>query len=266
LKHYDMSKNLEKKMKKKIILLLSALTFLTMFLTACSGTSNQDASSTGSTDDSPGNTSLSLVNILLVGMLKLEDTKQAVTADEAEKLLPLWQAYRSLSNSQTAADVEVEALVNQIQNTMTAEQFEAIKAMNLTNTDMMDLIQSLGGGMILRGTPNPQGTPGFDFPAGGFEGDFGPSFEIQNDSGGARGGSSGGATGNFPPGGEVIIGGGPGGDAGAVIMGGGPMMQGTPDPSMQATAQARFGTMASRVNTLLLDVLISKLEAKTTNQ
>jgi hypothetical protein len=39
------------------------------------------------------------------------------------------------------------------------------------------------------------------------------------------------------------------------------MMQGTPDPSMQATAQARFGTMASQVNTLLLDDT-SKLEAK----
>lgn len=63
----------------------------------------------------------------------------------------------------------------------------------------------------------------------------------------------------------MIIGGGPGGDAGAAIMGGGPTMQGTLDPSMQATAQARFSTMANRVNTILLDVLISKLEAKTTN-
>jgi hypothetical protein len=43
------------------------------------------------------------------------------------------------------------------------------------------------------------------------------------------------------------------------------MVQGTPDPSMQATAQARFGTMANQVNTMLLEVLITKLEAKTTN-
>ena len=252
-------------MKKMKILLLSSLTILMMIMTACGGTSNQNASSASSTDVSPGNTSLSLVNMLLVGMLKLEDTEQAVSADEAEKLLPLWQAYRSIGNSQTAAEVEVEALLNQIQNTMTSEQFEAIKAMNLTDTDMMDLMQSLGGGMILRGTPNPQGTPGFDFPAVGFEGDLGPSFEIQNGSRGRQGDSSGDTARNFPPGGSVIIGGGPGGDAGAAIMGGDPMMQGTPDPSMQATSQARFSTIANRVNTILLDVLISKLEAKTTD-
>lgn len=253
-------------MKNKIILLLSSVLILTMIMTACSGTSNQAESNISGASDSPGDTSLSLVNMLIVGMLKLEETKQAVTADEAEKLLPLWQAYRSLSISQTAAEEEVEALLGQIQNTLTAEQFESIKALNLTNTDMMDLMQSLGGGMILRGTSNPQGTPGFDIPAGGPEGDFGPSFEIQNGSGIRQGGSSGGTNRGFPPGGEVIIGGGPGGDAGAVIMGGGPMMQGTPDPSMQATAQARFGTMASRVNTLLLDVLISRLEVKTADQ
>jgi hypothetical protein len=256
----------EKRMKKKIILLLSSVIILTMIMTACKGTSNQAESNISDASDSPGNTSLSLVNMLMVGMLKLEDTGQAVTADEAEKLLPLWQAYRSLSISDTSAEAEVEALLDQIQNTLTTEQFEAIKALNLTQTDMLDLMQSLGGGMILRGTPNPQGTPGFDFPAGGPEGDFGPGFEIQSGSGNRQGGSSGGTNRGFPPGGEVIIGGGPGGDAGAVIMGTGPMMQGTPDPSMQATAQARFGTMASRVNTLLLDLLISKLEAKIADQ
>ena len=206
-------------MKNKSVLLLCIMMILSMILIACSGTSSQASSSASSVTDSTGSTSLSLVNMLLVGSLKLEDTDQAFTVDEAAQLLPLWQAYRSLSSSQTAADVEVEALVNQIQSMMTAEQVESIKAMNLTDTEMMDLMQSLGGGRMARGTPNPQGTPGFDFPAGGFDGDFGPSFEIQNDSGGARGSSSEGTTRNFPLGGEVIIGGGPGGDAGAVIMG-----------------------------------------------
>jgi len=251
-------------MKNKSVLLLCIMMILSMILIACSGTSSQASSSASSVTDSTGSTSLSLVNMLLVGSLKLEDTDQAFTVDEAAQLLPLWQAYRSLSSSQTAADVEVEALVNQIQSMMTAEQVESIKAMNLTDTEMMDLMQSLGGGRMARGTPNPQGTPGFDFPAGGFEGDMGPSFEIQGE-GDRQGGSSGGTGRNFPPSGGVIIGGAPGGDAGAAIMGGDPMMQGTPDPSMQATAQARFSTIANRVNTILLDVLISKLEAKTTD-
>jgi len=195
--------------------------------------------------------------MLLVGSLKLEDTDQAVSTDEAAKLLPLWQAYRSLSTSQTAAEAEVEALLNQIQSTMTSDQVQAIKAMNLTSTDMMNLMQSIGTGMGPRGTPNPQSTPGFDLPGGGFPSGSPPS------------GSAGGPTGNMPSGGAM-----PGGDAGRVIvggdagratgLGGGPMLQGTQDPSIQATAQSRFSTQANQVNSFLLDVLITKLEAKTT--
>jgi hypothetical protein len=263
---YDMNEILENKMKNKSVLLLCALMISSMILAACSGTSNQATSDTNGTDDSPGSTSLSQVNMLLVGTLNLEDTDQAISADEAATLLPLWQAYRSLSTSQTSAEVEVEALLNQIQSTMTTEQVQVIKTMNLTDTDMMDLMQSMGGGKIMRGTSDPQSTPGFDFPAGGFEGGVPPGADFQFDSGDPPSGSSGGTTRNFPSGGAVIIGGGPGGDAGSAAgISGGPMVQGTPDPSMQATAQARFGTMANRVNTILLDILISKLEAKTTN-
>jgi len=250
-------------MKNKKVLLLCVWMILSIFLAACSGTSNQSASGTSGVNDSGDSTSLSQVNELLVGTLKLEETDQTVTADQAAKLLPLWQAYRSLSTSQTSAQAEVEALLNQIQSTMTTEQIQAIKTMNLTNTDMVDLMQSMGGGGMVRGTPNPEGTPNVDFFAGGFEGGVPPGGDFQIGSGGGQGGSQGGTTRNFPPGGGVMMGGGPGGDAGSVIMGEGPMMQGTPDPSMQATAQARFGTMANRVNTILLDILISKLEVKT---
>jgi hypothetical protein len=255
----------ENKMKNKTILLLSVWMISSIFLAACSGTTNQAASGTSGVNDSGDSTSLSQVNELLVGTLKLEETDQAVTAEQAAQLLPLWQAYRSLSTSQTSAEAEVEALVNQIQGSMSTDQVSSVNDMNLTNTDLMDLMASLGGGRIARGTPNPEGTPSFDFPAGGFEGGVPPGGDFQIGSGGGLGGSQGGTTRDFPPGGGGFMGGGPGGDAGSVIMGEGPMMQGTPDPSMQATAQARFGTMANRVNTILLDILISKLEAKTTN-
>jgi hypothetical protein len=251
-------------MRTKTLLLLNTMVIFVVGLAACSGTSDQTASttSTSGASSSQTNTSLSQVNMLLVGTLKLEDTDQAVTTDEAAKLLPLWQAYRSLSTSQTAAEAEVIALLNQIQSTMTAEQVQAIKAMNLTNTDMMNLMQTMGAGMGPRGTPNPQSTPGFDLPSGGF-----PSGNPPSGSSGDS--TSGGQTrGDMPGGGAVVIQGGPGvgGDAGSAAgLGGGPMLQGTQDPSMQATAQARFSTQASQVNSILLDVLITKLEAKTTN-
>lgn len=251
-------------MKTKTYLLLIILISLLLLTSACSDTSNQPDgnNSTSASDTSQSGTSLSQVNMLLVGTLKLEDTDQAISADEAQQLLPLWQAYRSLSTSQTAAEAEVEALLSQIQSSMTSEQMQAIKAMNLTSNDMLDTMQSMGGGMGPRGTPDPQSTPGFDFPGGGF-----PSGSLPDVSGsGPEGGTSGGTTRNLPPGGAM-----PGGgrvenfsmgDAGSAAgLGGGPMLQGTPDPSMQATAQARFSTQANQVNTLLLNVLITRLEA-----
>jgi hypothetical protein len=260
-----MNKIVEMKMKRKSILLLWILMVLTTSLAACSGASNQAGSNTSTTADSSGNDSLSQANKLLVGSLKLEDTDQAISAEQAAALLPLWQAYRSLSTSQTAAEVEVDALLNQIQSTMTPEQVDAINAMKLTSTDMMDLMRSMGVAMGPRGTPDPNSTPSFDFPAGGIDGNGPPSGDFQMRSGEPPSGTASGTTRNFPPGGGVIISGGPGGDAGSDAgLSGGPMMQGTQDPSMQATAQARFGTMANRVNTMLLDVLILKLEAKKT--
>jgi hypothetical protein len=216
-------------MKTKNLLQVGLWLIIIMVLAACSKASNQAASdvNTNESTNSQDSTSLSQVNMLLVGTLKLEDTDQAVNADQAKILLPLWQAYRSLSSSQTSAEVEVEALLNQIQGNMTTEQVEAIKAMSLTNTDLMDLMQSMGGGRITRGTPDPLSAPGFEFPTGGFQGGDGPSTDFQIGSGEPPSGSTGGSRGNFPPGG-VVIQGGPGGDAGSDAgLSGGPMLQGT---------------------------------------
>jgi hypothetical protein len=249
-------------MRTKKILLSIPILILVLALTACSGASNQTGSTSTTTGTAGAQTgaSLSQVNMLLVGTLKLEGTDQAVTTDEAVKILPLWQAYRSLSNSQTASEVEVEALLNQIQSTMTTEQVDEIKAMNLTSTDMMSLMQSMGGDMGPQGTPNPQSTPGVNFPSGSFPSGNPPSGSSSGSTGNPTGGSSGGPS-SGPPSGGFITGGGPGGDAGSAAgLGGGPALQGTQDPSMQATAQARFSTQANQVNSILLNVLITKLD------
>jgi hypothetical protein len=255
-------------MRHKNILLILLISLWAIVLAACSGSSSQGtstANSTGTEADQAG-TSLSQVNLLLVGTLKLEDTPQAVTPDEAANLLTLWQAYRSLSNSQTAAEAEVDALLIQIQSTMTSDQVQAIEAMNLTSTDMMNLMQSMGAGIGPQGTPDPKSTPDFNMPGGGFTFDNPPSGSTGSPPSGTGSGTirnplSGGPM-QGGDGGVVIMG---GGDAGSAAgLGGGPMLQGTQDPSMQATAQARFSTRASQVNTILLDMLITKLEGKTT--
>ena len=251
-------------MKKKILLLTGVL-LSTILLAACSKSTNQsNTSNNNSANSNQAGTSLSQVNLLLVGTLKLENTAQAVTKDEAAQLLPLWQAYRSLSTSQTSADAEVEALLKQIQSTMTTSQVQAIQAMNLTSTDMVSLMQTLSPAIGPQGTTNPQGTPQANFFMGDTppNGENPPSGSTTSGAGSPPSGSTGG-TRNLPPGGSFIQGG-PGGDAGSAAgLGGGQIVQGTADPSMQATAQARFSTQASRVNTILLDVLINKLTTLT---
>ncbi len=247
-------------MKRKRLLLFIIPMLLGLVLAGCKTSSTSSGSSAASTGSgtSQNATSLSEVNQLLVGTLKLDNTANAVTADQAAQLLPLWQAYKSLSSSDTAAEAEVDGLLKQIKGAMTSQQMDAINAMNLTSTDMLDLMQSMGGPMGSRGTPDPNSTPSFNIPSGGFSGGNPP----EGFSGSPPSGSTGAQRPNMPSGGGgVIIQGGPMGDAGSAAgLGGGAMTQGTPDPSMQATAQARFSTQASQVNTMLLQVLISQLQ------
>jgi hypothetical protein len=55
----------------------------------------------------------------------------------------LWEDYQSLSSSDTASQVELEALEKQIGNTMTSEQIKAIGAMELTEQSVSEAVQSL---------------------------------------------------------------------------------------------------------------------------
>jgi hypothetical protein len=79
---------------------------------------------------------------LPVGTLMLEQTDYAVTPAQAEALMPLWQMLRALQESGTATQIEVEAVFDQIQEAMTAEQLAAIEEMN--PEDMQDLLQEYG--------------------------------------------------------------------------------------------------------------------------
>ena len=147
---------------------LTILTILILTLTACGGASNNPQAGPADPASSSENT-LPLSTQLLIGSFKLEDTDLAVTAEQANELIPLWQVLQSISSSDTAAQEEMDALVEQIQETMTAEQVQAIEAMNLTSQDMFTIMQEqgLGGG-------GPQAGSNGDLPAapaGG--GDFG---------------------------------------------------------------------------------------------
>jgi hypothetical protein len=167
-------------------------------LTACSGAPNSASASSvpqngSATGDLPAATQIA------IGTLKLEDTNQAVTTEQAAELLPLWQTLQVLYTSDTAAQQEIEALTTQIQETMSPEQTSAITAMNLTRQDMIIVLReqgvALGNGAQNSGTQS--GNTARNNNSGGFGpgGGFGPP----PDGGFPGGGFGGGGGTNLTP-------------------------------------------------------------------
>lgn len=210
--------------------LITTMIFIVLTLTACGSAS--DSIETASAD--PANSSevtTPLSTELLVGTFKLEGTAQAVTTDQAAELLPLWQVYQSLSASDSAAQEEKDALVEQIQETMTSDQLHAINAMEISPQDIFAVMHD-------------QGIAASRGQSAGIDG--------QNNSGVVP--PEGGPPDGFVPGS------GPGGGQGQGFGGGQNM-----SPEQIATAQARraenggsgFGTPSA-----LVDALIELLESK----
>ena len=201
-------------MKKKTIILCTLIVITATLLAGCS------RSHTESVTASSG---LSPAVELAAGTLKLEGTAQAVTASQAGALLTLWQAYQSLSSSDTTSQVELDALVRQIQETMTPDQVRDIDAMRLTDQVVNQLVQSKGTGSSV---PAAASTP--------------------NASGQSQAGPMGGP-GGMPGGGDSVM----------SEINGGMVAQGTPAASQPATT-----TQTSGVDPLLLITLIQLLESR----
>lgn len=203
--------------------------------TKSSGGSEEQVSSKASErirlrDDFDG--ALSVQSQLAVGTLLLEDTELAVDETQAADLLPLWRAAQSLMSSDTAAALEIEAVYNQIQDTMTSEQISTIAEMELTEEALATMLE--------------EGELFFD--RGGFAGGRGEGDDDQFTP----------PEGGFPgrPGGGI-----PGGGPGEGPGGGFPEGM---NPEAMATRQARFaedggGSFQDRALTMLV---IRTLERK----
>jgi hypothetical protein len=92
---------------------------------------------------------------LILGTIRLEETGNAVTPEQAKSLLPLWQ---SLQGGVTA-QAEVNAVLKQIEGTMTHDQLAAIAATQLTQEDLQSWMQEQGMGGGFAG-PGGGGMPG----------------------------------------------------------------------------------------------------------
>ncbi len=138
---------------KKILIPLSIL--IVLILGACGGSGETESSladfvETNEVAAAPAlEGELAAEAELAIGSLLLDDTDFAITAEQAETLLPLWQAYQSLTTSGTAADIELEAIINQIEGEMSTEQIAAIQEMSLSEESIQELLQNgtirLGG-------------------------------------------------------------------------------------------------------------------------
>lgn len=219
---------------------------LVLALGACSaaGGTAETAAADGAVTLTGGD--LSAAAQLALGTVQLEDTDQAVSETQAATLLPLWQAYQTLSQSDTTASVELEALAGQIQRAMTAEQVQAIADMGLTADTLTEMQASgeLGFGGFARGDEATDAT-------GAANGDF----QV------LEGGAAGGAAGGGPPGGFA----GGGGDMRGGAMPGGGFAGGDVSEDDMATRQAAMANMdpAEMQTRLLTSMVVRLLQTKT---
>lgn len=240
-------KGMSMNIRRKIPAVLLILPLIGL-LAACSSVQIPGVNAAGSAaTPEPNQPGFSLANQpvenkLAIGILKLEGTDQAVTAKQAADLLPLWKAVKSMGVSSTTAPAEMQAVYTQIQQTLTPQQVQAIKDLNLSQTDMSALMQKYGvqfaqgarsganGGTI---TPSQRATRVAQF---------------QGQGGGNRGGGV--------PGGGV-----PGGGGGGFTGGG----QGGQNPNVQRTPsanQARGGGFRGGLNVILADPVIKILQQR----
>jgi len=211
-----------------------------LFLSSCSGLAQASSSRSALSEAYPG--ALSGVSQLIAGTLLLEETGLAVSAEQASELHLLWMAFRSLNSSETAAQAEIEAVLTQIEDTMTADQLEAIAGMQLTSDGLSELIER-----YRLGTASTNGSA-----------DVSDSSGAQTSLGGGALPDGGGPDGAI---GVGVLGGGMGSDpmSGAIVV---EVSSGSVKTNTTQASLASADDLSSRAALSLIDPLIELLEAR----
>lgn len=122
---------------KKTFLIFGIL--LSIFIASCSGTAA--TAPTGDTYVSPNlptdyEGALAIRNQLALGTIEINQSATPIPAEQAQKLILLWQALRSTQQSGGSAQAEVSAMLGQIESAMTSDQLQFIASLQLTQNDM----------------------------------------------------------------------------------------------------------------------------------
>lgn len=142
---------------------LLTIVLFSLFLASCSGTAATASTTTTNSDAyvSP-NLDVSYENALnarlqlTLGSLKLAETNTPISAEQAQVMLPLWQALLNMTRTGNSAQAEVNALLGQIEAALTTEQLTAIRDMKLTSDDIQAWA-SANGVTLGSGTGTGQG-------------------------------------------------------------------------------------------------------------
>ncbi len=212
-------------MNTKWNLFLVIIVCASLLLSACSS-AGSTPQATGAAGSDQGSTATQLA----LGMFKLESSAYPLDAEEAATLLPLWKAARALGTSDSTADAEVSALINQIQSSLTAEQMQVIQSM--TAAEMSQIAQEQG--LTLGSTA-------------------GVSAGTAPDASGADASAGGAAAGGMGAPGGMMGSGDPG------MMGGAP---GGGSASTQGAGSTSQAGSFEGVSTAILNAIITSLQAK----
>jgi hypothetical protein len=91
-----------------------------------------------------GESALPPASQLVLGTLMLEDTEYIVDSTLASYLTPYWKLYKSLLESDTTAQEELDALIKEVQELMDADQVNYIASLELTQEDLMKYMNESG--------------------------------------------------------------------------------------------------------------------------
>ncbi len=177
-------------MKKIKYLLLIAL--LGLSFTACNANAEENQSVPSnevSSEQEQIRATNSDMNMLVIGILNLENTDLAVKFEQANNLLPYWKLLDSLTSSGIAAQEEIEAVILEINSGLTVEQLTFINEMEYDSSNLREIMEELGINIAGRGEGGNNLEGGF--PAGGGPGGGIPG-QGRPDAGGVPGEGPGG--------------------------------------------------------------------------
>ncbi len=132
-------------MKKSIFRIALFTLLITSLMYACAPTVEATPTSLASVYLSSEYTDAANVRSQLAyGTIKLADTPNAITTEQAKSLIPLWQAVISLSGDDTTASEELTAVQDQITAMLNETQLQAIAEMQITNAELNDFYAQYG--------------------------------------------------------------------------------------------------------------------------